>query len=248
MKKVILLLIITLLPNLAFCFTWQDLWFTQNQQAAKLLQSNQPALAAEKFSNPLWQGYAYYKAGKYELAMEDFSKADTPLANYNRGNALAHLGQYQAAIDAYDKAMQQQKDFPDAVFNKKIVEKLLQQQKKQQQQAKNQQENQKSQADNKQNKQSQANNSNQNKQQNSSNSKKQDSQKSQQQQSAQNQQNSKATPSNNKTNTSPAPINLTQQQQQALKQWLQQIPDNPGGLLKQKFLRDHLRIEAEENQ
>ncbi|MHA7840248.1 MAG: tetratricopeptide repeat protein [Gammaproteobacteria bacterium] len=33
----------------------------------------------------------------------------------------------------------------------------------------------------------------------------------------------------------------TERQQQATEQWLRQIPDNPGGLLRQKFLRDHQR-------
>jgi Ca-activated chloride channel family protein len=37
----------------------------------------------------------------------------------------------------------------------------------------------------------------------------------------------------------------TQANQAELKQWLQQIPDDPGGLLKQKFLRDHLRQEMQ---
>ncbi len=33
-------------------------------------------------------------------------------------------------------------------------------------------------------------------------------------------------------------------QQQADQQWLDAIPDDPGGLLRQKFLRDHYRKQA----
>jgi len=42
---------------------------------------------------------------------------------------------------------------------------------------------------------------------------------------------------------------MTQQQrenQQASQQMLRSIPDDPGGLLRQKFLRDHLRRQAEQ--
>ena len=35
------------------------------------------------------------------------------------------------------------------------------------------------------------------------------------------------------------------QQQRATKQWLDQIPDDPGGLLRQKFLRDHQQIQKQ---
>ncbi len=39
-----------------------------------------------------------------------------------------------------------------------------------------------------------------------------------------------------------------QEQQQAQQQWLRLIPDDPGGLLREKFLRDHLRRESRWNQ
>ncbi len=40
----------------------------------------------------------------------------------------------------------------------------------------------------------------------------------------------------------PKPETVQQQEQQlARQQWLRRVPDNPGGLLKQIFLRDYLR-------
>ena len=33
------------------------------------------------------------------------------------------------------------------------------------------------------------------------------------------------------------------EQQQAKEQWLRLIPDDPGGLLREKFLRDYLRMQ-----
>ena len=35
------------------------------------------------------------------------------------------------------------------------------------------------------------------------------------------------------------------EKQQAIKQWLQQIPDDPSGLLRAKFRRDHRRYQQE---
>ena len=291
MRYVVFLLM--LFPQLLFAFSWQDLWLTPNQQGAKLLREKQPKAAAKHFENPLWQGVSNYRAGDYDKAIGDFATLDTPLANYNRGNALAKSGQYQAAIQAYDKAIKQQPDFDDAVFNKKLVEKLLKQQKKEssqsnqahqkQQSGKQKQNN--TQAKNKQqsdskkqagqknqnHQQSQRQKQNPSQQQNNQQAQHrqqqnnqqqgqhrqtqhQDNQKTQRDQqqhqqsqrkqgqqghaAKQNQQNQQSTASN-KTQ------HLSKKQQQSLKQWLQQIPDNPGGLLRQKFMRDHLRLQQQ---
>lgn len=52
-------------------------------------------------------------------------KANNATAWYNRGNALAHLGQYQKAIQAYDKALTLDPHLEDARFNADLLKQLL---------------------------------------------------------------------------------------------------------------------------
>ena len=50
-----------MLSNSAFAFSFQDLWFNQNQQAARLLDQQKNSEAAAKFSDNHWKGVAYYR-------------------------------------------------------------------------------------------------------------------------------------------------------------------------------------------
>ncbi len=65
-------------------------------------------------------------------ALDAFNKAPGTDAAYNRGNALAKLGDYQQAIAAYDEALEVQPGMEDAAANKAAVEALLKEQQQQQ--------------------------------------------------------------------------------------------------------------------
>lgn len=114
---------------------WQNLWQTPDQQGAELLNSD-PAAAAQRFENPDWQGVASYQAGDFEAAQRAFADNNSANGRYNYANALAQSGELQAALDAYDEALQQQPGFADAAENRKLVEQALKQQQNQQQQNK----------------------------------------------------------------------------------------------------------------
>lgn len=111
--------------NPAQALTWEDLWLNQDQQAYNALTQNNPQQAASLFKSPQWQGAAYYRMGNYQKALLAFMKANDATAWYNRGNALAHLGQYQEAIRAYDKALALDPHFEDARFNENLLKQLL---------------------------------------------------------------------------------------------------------------------------
>lgn len=249
---IFLLLFSFVLPQCSFAFSWQDLWFTKNQQAAKLYSKGEMKRAANQFSNSLWSGIANYRSGQYKKAIKAFSKKDTPLANYNRGNAFVHAGDYQKAIAAYDRALKQDPNLKDARYNKKLLEKLLKQQPQKSKNSSNQSNSkQKDKGDSKeqssansssnssdknreeQNSQNQTNQTNQANNANSQSSQQQSSEQSKDQNQSQPQQKQQQQQGQQQQ----------QEQQQALKQWLQQIPDNPGGLLREKFLRDHWRLQ-----
>ncbi|MBX2847949.1 MAG: VWA domain-containing protein [Acidiferrobacterales bacterium] len=116
----------------ANALTWQDLWLTKDQQAQKLLEQD-PEAAAETFERQDWSGVANYQAKNYKSAADNFSAGDSASDHYNRGNALALTGDLQAALSAYQNALDIDSEFADAQHNKEIIEELIQQQEQQQQ-------------------------------------------------------------------------------------------------------------------
>ncbi len=118
---------------------WDSLWFTPDQQGQQLMQDDQPARAAETFTNPDWKASAAYKAGDYSTAASLFN-GDTATDYYNRGNALAKGNRLQDALENYEKALEIDPAFEDASYNKKLVEDALQKQQEQEQEQEQQQE------------------------------------------------------------------------------------------------------------
>ncbi|KRA17848.1 VWA domain-containing protein [Lysobacter sp. Root604] len=89
----------------------------------------QPARAADLWQRPdqiehkrMQEGSRAYRGGDYPRAAQLFRGSDTADAHYNLGNALAKAGQYPQAIAAYDRALRLQPGMPDALANKRAVE------------------------------------------------------------------------------------------------------------------------------
>ena len=115
-------------PQPSYAFDLQDLWLRPDQQGRRLLEQQRPAEAARRFQDPQWQGVALYESGNYNAAAERFAEGNDARAHYNRGNALARSGELEAALDAYEQALERQPDLQPALYNKALVQSLLQQQ------------------------------------------------------------------------------------------------------------------------
>ncbi|GAA0263376.1 tetratricopeptide repeat protein [Pseudomonas rhodesiae] len=115
-------------PQPSYAFELTDLWLRPDQQGQYLLKKQRPAQAAERFEDPQWQGVALYQAGNYAEAAKRFAQSNDAYAHYNRGNALAKAGELEAAVDAYDQALEAQPDLHPALKNKALVEALIQEQ------------------------------------------------------------------------------------------------------------------------
>ncbi|MCI0995041.1 VWA domain-containing protein [Pseudomonas corrugata] len=116
------------LPQTGHAFEFQDLWLRPDQQGQHLLKQKRPAEAAEHFEDSQWQGVALYEAGAYGEAARRFAEGNDARAHYNRGNALAKSGELEAALDAYEQALELQPDLRPAQTNKALVESLLKEQ------------------------------------------------------------------------------------------------------------------------
>lgn len=222
----------TLTPSQqVYAWEWKDLWSTPDQQGAEAFAVEDHALAASLFQSPGWAGAAAYRAENYEGAIAAFSSDFTPDGNYNRGNALALTGNYAEAIAAYDATLAAQPDHADAIHNREVVAKLLEQQ---EQEAG---ENEGDPSDQEQNQsgeqeQDQQENDQQQDQQSQEGNQDQEQQEQQEQQTPEEQEESK---SNSEQNSQNDNNNEKFEEQQSVEQWLRRIEDDPGELLQRKF-------------
>ncbi|WP_212629697.1 VWA domain-containing protein [Pseudomonas sp. KB-10] len=126
-------LLLILPPQSSQAFEFEDLWLRPDQQGQRLLQAQRPAEAAQRFIDPQWQGKALFEAEDYSAAAQRFAKGDSAADHYNRGNALAKAGELEAALDAYEQALERQPELAAAQHNKALVEQALRQREHQQQ-------------------------------------------------------------------------------------------------------------------
>ena len=221
--------------------TLENFWSTADQKGAKALAEGDAARAATLFEAPDWRGTAHYEAGDFRSSSTEFSKLDSADALYNRGNALALSGDFQGAIDSYDKSLEAEPDRQDAIDNRELVKSLLEQQ--QQEQQGNDQDSNSDQSDQEGESQDSESDSSQ-QEQDSSESQEGSSDPSDQQPSDQESQPSadgemsedmNPTELEQATEEQLARFNEALEEQQALEQWLRRVPDDPGGLLRRKF-------------
>ena len=101
------------------------MWLRDDQIALKALRRGEPEKAASLFTDEQWESVANYRSGEYETSLKGFRKNKTSDGFYNQGNALARIGQYEDSIASYQQALISKPNDPDTLFNKALVEKLL---------------------------------------------------------------------------------------------------------------------------
>jgi len=226
---------------------WDDLWLTRDQQGKRALEAGDTETASEVFANPAWAGTAAYQGGKYDHAVEQFSVSEGTDAAYNRGNALARAGKIDEAIEAYQESLEQAPDRKDAQDNLALLEQMKQQQ--QNQDRESQDDNSDDQNEQQQDQQqssgeSQPQDSDSDQQEDSSQPPESQSQQQdeQQQEPEQQQQDQQQEPSEQEQSSEqeqqaePAQLSPEEQERdQAMEQWLRRVPDDPSGLLREKF-------------
>jgi len=220
---------------------WDDLWFSRDQQAQKALLEARATDAAVLAKDPAIAGEAFYRSGDFARAGQSWSQPDPvngdlagglvdDLADrhYNRGNAMAQAGEFEAAIAAYDTALELDPQMEDATFNRDLVEQMKQQQEQEQQDQENQEgEDSEDQQGDK-----------------SEDGEQSDEQSDDQQDGEQNEEESDEEQEGEQEGQ-PKPSemeeNWSEEDAQAMEQWLRRIPDDPGGLLRRKFRNQHQR-------
>lgn len=249
-------------PQDASAQSWDDLWLTPDQQGQKALQSSDNEAATSLFKNPDWAATAAYRNEDFERATEEFSKSDSADSWYNRGNALAKAGKLDDAVKAYEKSLELAPQQVDATENLELLKKL-----KEQQEQEDQDQDQEDEQDKDKQEQNQDQKDQSGEQQNSDD----QSDPSDQQQDPQDPQDdekqpdSEEDPQEDEGKEEPPPEEQDAQEQaaeqaqaeeaseedkeqdQAMEQWLRRVPDDPSGLLREKFKYESRQREQQGN-
>lgn len=232
LRAVMLILLLGAINTSALGFSFEDLWKRRDEQGYEQFKKGHLKEAAKLFDNPEWQGAASYRAGDYKKAQEAFAKGRDKISYYNLGNALAQQGEFTKALTAYDIALEKDPAFDDAKYNRELIAKLLKdelpQENKSTASAMNK-------PDNTENKKSEDTSEEASKKENEA------SQESSTEKETLQAQSSQLTPAQEQQSSD-------QEKEQAKQQLMRQVADEPGGLLRQKFLRDHQRYVLNEQE
>lgn len=97
--------------------TFEDLWYTKDYQGQKLSDQGDYKAAAERYEDPLRKGVAYYKAGDYEAAIQEFEADTSAYGAYNLGLAYYQNGDFAAAQGAFKEAVEMDPTMDQAAQN-----------------------------------------------------------------------------------------------------------------------------------
>ncbi len=125
-----LVLIAVCLPldNAARAQDFGDLWRHSEHRAIAAYRAGQYQQVIAQSREPLLLGAAYYRQGRFLLALEQFTRDDSAQGWYNRGNTHARLGQFPEALAAYRQSLQLDPGHSAAEINRDLVEAFLDQQ------------------------------------------------------------------------------------------------------------------------
>lgn len=122
---VIVVGVVLLAPASALALSWESLWLNDDQRGADAMQREDHATAAQTFDDPRWRAAAWYRAGEYRRAAEAWAGMDDTRAHYNRGNALARAGDLEAAVAAYETVLEREPGHADARHNLELLRELM---------------------------------------------------------------------------------------------------------------------------
>ena len=237
---VVCVVMLTLPGQRAEALTWADLWLRPDQQGRAAFESEDHERASELFEDPAWRAAAQYRAGQFESSAQTLASAQSADEHYNRGNAQARAGAFAEAIQSYDQALEIDPEHEDARFNRD----LLMQQPPQQSQGDSGGE-----GESGDESESQESDRNQGDEQpESSSGEDQESRREQGADEGDEQAQQQPAPAEAgeeppEGDPVPTPGELEEwASEQAAEQWLRRIPEDPGGLLRRKFLYQYQRL------
>ena len=266
-KGWVFVFLLTIMPidNSVYALDWNDLWKTRDQQAKEAMESGDYDKAIELFEDSEWLAAAHYKAGNYRQSANGYNNDSNIDHLYNHANSLAKIGQFEEAIENYEKVIAEEPNAEDALYNLNLLKDLLSENQSSEEnnddgqsseeastgeQSQQQNGDESEQSDNEGNSKTgdSDNESDANPNQKLSNEEDIEAIEKELERAAE--ENSNQKPQQEDNSESGIEGRMAQEQQQAMEQWLRRIPDDPGGLLRRKFRYQYQRqgIDQDGNQ
>ena len=102
-----------------------DWWLTRDQQGRRAFEKGDYLRAAALFDDPMWRGIAYYRARRFNDAVQSFALVDSPESDFNQADALARQGRFKDAVALFEAALARRPGWPQAQANLDLVRKLV---------------------------------------------------------------------------------------------------------------------------
>ena len=266
-KGWVFVFLLTIMPidNSVYALDWNDLWKTRDQQAKEAMESGDYDKAIELFEDSEWLAAAHYKAGNYRQSANGYNNNSNIDHLYNHANSLAKIGQFEEAIENYEKVIAEEPNAEDALYNLNLLKDLLSENQSSEEnnddgqsseeastgeQSQQQNGDESEQSDNEGNSKTGDSDDESDANPNQKLSNEEDIEAIQQELERAAEENSNQESQQEDNNESGLEGRMAQEQQQAMEQWLRRIPDDPGGLLRRKFRYQYQRqgIDQDGNQ
>lgn len=266
-KGWVFVFLLTIMPidNSVYALDWNDLWKTRDQQAKEAMESGDYDKAIELFEDSEWLSAAHYKAGNYRQSANGYNNNSNIDHLYNHANSLAKIGQFEEAIENYEKVIAEEPNAEDALYNLNLLKDLLSENQSSEEnnddgqsseeastgeQSQQQNGDESEQSDNEGNSKTGDSDDESDANPNQKLSNEEDIEAIEKELERAAEENSNQEPQQEDNNESGLEGRMAQEQQQAMEQWLRRIPDDPGGLLRRKFRYQYQRqgIDQDGNQ
>ena len=266
-KGWVFVFLLTIMPidNSVYALDWNDLWKTRDQQAKEAMESGDYDKAIELFEDSEWLAAAHYRAGNYRQSANGYNNNSNIDHLYNHANSLAKIGQFEEAIENYEKVIAEEPNAEDALYNLNLLKDLLSENQSSEEnnddgqsseeastgeQSQQQNGDESEQSDNEGNSRTGDSDDESDANPNQKLSNEEDIEAIEKELERAAEENSNQEPQQEDNNESGIEGRMAQEQQQAMEQWLRRIPDDPGGLLRRKFRYQYQRqgIDQDGNQ
>ena len=266
-KGWVFIFLLTIMPidNSVYALDWNDLWKTRDQQAKEAMESGDYDKAIELFEDSEWLAAAHYRAGNYRQSANGYNNNSNIDHLYNHANSLAKIGQFEEAIENYEKVIAEEPNAEDALYNLNLLKDLLSENQSSEEnnddgqsseeastgeQSQQQNGDESEQSDNEGNSRTGDSDDESDANPNQKLSNEEDIEAIEKELERAAEENSNQEPQQEDNNESGIEGRMAQEQQQAMEQWLRRIPDDPGGLLRRKFRYQYQRqgIDQDGNQ
>ena len=266
-KGWVFIFLLTIMPidNSVYALDWNDLWKTRDQQAKEAMERGDYDKAIELFEDSEWLAAAHYRAGNYRQSANGYNNNSNIDHLYNHANSLAKIGQFEEAIENYEKVIAEEPNAEDALYNLNLLKDLLSENQSSEEnnddgqsseeastgeQSQQQNGDESEQSDNEGNSRTGDSDDESDANLNQKLSNEEDIEAIEKELERAAEENSNQEPQQEDNNESGIEGRMAQEQQQAMEQWLRRIPDDPGGLLRRKFRYQYQRqgIDQDGNQ